>query len=334
MVPLHRLLSGILLVLWAVSALPAQEVPCSTRTVLATVIDREGNPVRGLTAADFRGEFRGHAVQIVSATFDTHPRRIVILLDASRSMTEEKQKWNAAKVIAQDLLRAAPPGMSVGLIVFAGNVVNSVGFAQGRFGVAQALSALGQGVEVAPKGQRRTALYDAISAGIDLLHPPHSHDVIYAVTDGGENASKVKLARVKERLLSAQVHLFAFAVAYPLVGPFAGQLDPEELHELVNVTGGNMFTLRPRPLDLPFTEAYWRSDTEAYWRSDEVRNAIPIKNRQLCLQMGEYYRMEIRLPLVVDKPRNWKLDVVDTSGRVRRDVEVLYPRRLMPCSGD
>ena len=326
MVPLHRLLSGILLLLWVVSGLRAQEPPCSQRTVLATVIDREGNPVRGLTAANFRGEFRGHAVQIVSATFDTHPRRIVILLDASRSMTEEKQKWNAEKVIAQDLLRAASPGMSVALIVFASNVVNSVDFAQGRFGVAQALSALGQGVEVAPKGHRRTALYDAISAGIDLLHPPQSHDIIYAVTDGGDNVSKVSFARVKERLLSAQVHLFAFAVAYPLVGPLAGQPGLEELRELVNVTGGNMFTLRPGPLDLPFTETYWRSD--------EVRNAILTNNRQLCQQMGEYYRLEIRLPLVVDKPRNWKLEVLDASGKVRRDVEVLYPRRLIPCSGD
>ena len=324
MVPVHRLVLGILLVLWAVSALPAQEVPCSTRTVLATVIDREGNPLRGLTAANFRGEFRGHPVQMLSANLDTRPPRIVILLDASQSMTVEKQKWNAAKVAAQDLLRVAPPGISVALIVFASKVVNSVGFAQGRLGVARALSPLGQGVEVAPKGQGKTALCDAISAGIDLLDPPQSGDVIYAVTDGGENASKVKLARVKQRLLSAQVHLFAFVMTDPPIVSGAEQPDPAGLHEMVNVTGGNMFTLGPP--QLPFTEDYWRSQ--------EVHDAIVLKTRQLSQQMSEYYRLEIRLPLVVDKPRDWKLEVVDASGKVRRDVEVLYPRRLMPCSAD
>jgi len=85
-----------------------------------------------------------------------------------------------------------------------------------------------------------------------------------------------------------------------------------------------MFTLGPP--QLPFTEDYWRSQ--------EVHDAIVLKTRQLSQQMSEYYRLEIRLPLVVDKPRDWKLEVVDASGKVRRDVEVLYPRRLMPCSAD
>jgi acyl-CoA synthetase (NDP forming) len=105
MLSLHSLLSGIVLLLWVVSNRPAQEPPCSQRTVLATVIDKPGNPVRGLSAANFRGEFRGHTVQIISATLDTRPRRIVLLVDASGSMTaaDSRRKWDAAKMIATAL---------------------------------------------------------------------------------------------------------------------------------------------------------------------------------------------------------------------------------------
>ena len=325
MVPLRRLLSGILVLLWAVSSLPAQEPPCSQRTVLATVIDREGNPIRGLTAADFRGEFRGHTVQIISATLDTRPRRIVVLVDASGSMTEAdpRGKWDAAKMIALDFL--ASTKCSVSLLTFSTTVLEKVGFASDAASLAEKSAAIERAAKRPVKGYRKTALYDAVKVALADLGPQSQGDVIYAITDGGDNASRTRFAEVEEALLASEVRFFAFLILsrkFPV--PPEEDEGPRDLLSLTQRTGGRLVSLYPDTA-LP---------TGQYWHNEKGRKAILEEAFHLYQQMGEYYRMEIRLPLVVDKPRNWRLDVVDATGKVRRDVEVLYPRRLMPCSGD
>ena len=52
---------------------------------------------------------------------------------------------------------------------------------------------------------------------------------------------------------------------------------------------------------------------------------------RLYEQMCEFYRLDLKLPKRVDKPTEWKLEVVDENGRPNRRVEVHYPHRLMPC---
>jgi hypothetical protein len=41
---------------------------------------------------------------------------------------------------------------------------------------------------------------------------------------------------------------------------------------------------------------------------------------------------ELSLDSAVDKPRNWKLETVGSDGKKRKDVEVAYPRLLVPLS--
>jgi uncharacterized protein with von Willebrand factor type A (vWA) domain len=67
---------------------------------MATVIDGKGSIARGLTAANVRGKFRAHPVQIISASLDTSTHRIVLLLDPSSSMIFDKGKWALAKAVA------------------------------------------------------------------------------------------------------------------------------------------------------------------------------------------------------------------------------------------
>lgn len=55
---------------------------------------------------------------------------------------------------------------------------------------------------------------------------------------------------------------------------------------------------------------------------EEVRSFGPL--------IAEVYRLEVALPQEIDKPREWKLEVVDAGGRKRKDVRVAYPRLLVP----
>src|SRR5512139_2493676 len=94
----------ILLLCTFVPSLESQETTRTERTILATVIDEQGSIVKGLTAGNFRGKFRGKPVQINSVKFDSGPRRVVILLDASGSMVTSP-KWALARALAQDRAR-------------------------------------------------------------------------------------------------------------------------------------------------------------------------------------------------------------------------------------
>lgn len=46
----------------------------------------------------------------------------------------------------------------------------------------------------------------------------------------------------------------------------------------------------------------------------------------------DVYRLEVALPRTVDRYRSWTLEVVDATGQKRKDVQVVYPRLMVPSS--
>src|SRR3990167_9413094 len=134
---LRRLLLLALALLLASVALDARAQACAAdnplrRTLPVNVLDQQGNLVRGLTAADFRAEFRGHPVKILSLTRTTGSRRIVILLDVSGSMASSKSKWEVARMAAEDVAAYAATGSLFGLVVFADHVNEKLDLSAGR----------------------------------------------------------------------------------------------------------------------------------------------------------------------------------------------------------
>lgn len=320
MARLHTLLAGSLGVFILALMAKAQELPCTSRTVFATAIDREGSPLRGLTAKDFRARFRGKPAEVRSATLDMGPRRIVLVLDASGSMTSG-EAWDAATVLAQDLYRFAPWNISFALVIFASKVLRTVGWEE-RLTLFGTLAALPANRALAPQGQRKTALYDAVARALQLLEPPQMGDVIYVITDGGEdNSSKTERSKIRRQMLGREVRVFSFL----LLQPFGRARTLEEasalmaLRDLVEETGGGML------------ELVAAGTLPRFWpRSKQDRAALAAAKR-LYQQMGVFYRLELELPQLVDKPRRWNLEVVNEKGKRRHEVSVLYSRHLLPC---
>jgi hypothetical protein len=54
--------------------------------ILVNVLDRAGNQIRDLSAANFRGEYQKKPVSVVSAAMDRGPRRIALAVDTSASL--------------------------------------------------------------------------------------------------------------------------------------------------------------------------------------------------------------------------------------------------------
>lgn len=315
--------SGVMMLCSASSTLPAQDDPCTTRTVVISVIDRQGNPVTGLTAANFRGRFRGKPVQIDSAGNDAARGRVVIVLDASGSM-QGSAIWTAATVLAEDIARLTSRYYSVALVVFATHVVETVGFDEGYVPLATRLSALRAQLPVTPEDERKTALYDGISTAIALLRPVQPDDVIYVITDGDENRSRMRASQLAGSLTSAQARLFCFLIVnpdLPLRREFGEKYSIRMLDSMARASGGDMLTL------FPVAEA-----PRVFWRNTKEQAAFLHRARRLYRQAQQTYRLRVSLPVPPDRPRDWNLQVTDDRGKQDQKVRILYPRKLLPCS--
>src|SRR6202050_5851279 len=80
--------------LFVTGSLLAQTDPCLRRIVPINVMDDRGQLVTGLTENNFMGSIHHQPVRIVSLRPDGTARRVVIVLDASGSMTDGKRIWH------------------------------------------------------------------------------------------------------------------------------------------------------------------------------------------------------------------------------------------------
>jgi len=307
--------------------LPAQDSGCTQRTIAVGVVDGAWNLVPDLSAANFRGKLRGHDVRILSAAVDTSPRRIVLLLDASGSMMDSSVGggWKTEKAISQYLIQFAPPRASIAFIAFSRTILESEGFDDEPQALLQHLSALVKVCEQPRKGPQVTALFDAISRAGGTLGVCKLGDVICTLTDAGDNKSLSTARRVEAELLNSGVRLFGIVTIREL-SPRARAPEeatgPEQLHSMIEATGGNTLFVPYVAMSEPYINI----------RAKTAADAADLALQRLFRQMGEFYRLEVRLPEKVDKPTKWKLEVLDANGKPMRGVEVHYPQELMPCA--
>ncbi len=291
--------------------------------MVVSVLDRQGKPVAGLTAADFRGEFRGQPVQILSAVFDTSAPRIVVLLDISSSMTRQEAKWRLVRTVAESIVSGASPDVSLALVTFSEQIEGKAGFEQDRQVLAERLGKFEPGRQ-RPGGSRRTALWDVIGEGLVQLDHSSPGDVVYVISDGGDNMSRGTPKQLERAFLSAGVRLFAFIFFNPR-SPAGSQ--SMRLQKLVERTGGTYAQLLPPPDASPLSS----SKPPSYTASKKYLAKAALAARKHFSQIAGFYRLEVELPQQEDKWRGWKLEVMDEQGKKKKMLKVNYPRRLMPC---
>jgi hypothetical protein len=80
--------------------------PCQPTSLLVNVLDIHGNPIRDLRKDDFRVELDKRPVSISTTGYQLLPRRVVIALDLSGSMTarDNPHKWEVTRTAVQTFL--------------------------------------------------------------------------------------------------------------------------------------------------------------------------------------------------------------------------------------
>ena len=313
--PAVALLAALMVTLALPGAVAPQEPNCRRRTVLVNVVDRDGFPVQGFSAEHFRASFRGQPVRILSAQVESRPRRIVVLLDASGSMQSTPSKWEMARRMAGDLIALIPAENSVALVTFGDKVYETVGFSQKPKEALEKIISLESPKPTKGKIGGRTALWDALLAALAMFGSPQSGDLIYVISDGGANVGRSSLRDVERAFLDSGTRAFAFALV-----DFSAMRSPEEtnglsnMKELTELTGGNLICV-----------------TVEYYAPRKHSDGVALGVRALYQQMISFYRLEIELPQDIDKPREWKLELVPGMGFKPADFRVTYPRKLLPC---
>ncbi len=304
------LFSLVLLATATSTARPQDDPACLTRIVPVTVSDQKGRPVTDLTAERFRGKFRGQPVKILHSRFQAAPGRLVIVMDASGSMRpllKEQKGW----VMAGNAVAFAPAGESIGLLVFSEGIQLRVGPSPDRQVLMEKLLAYVAEPGHA-EGTGRTSVRDAVQAAIDMLSPVRRGDVIYLISDGGDNRSKMEEKDLKRELIRSGVRLYALVP-----------------------TG--LYPATPEEKEGPGMIANWTKLTGGYTRfwllgpfSTERQQLLDAIVQRTYFDLRNNYELVVELPLPADKPRDWKLEAVDQRGKKLGRWNLYYPQ-MAPC---
>lgn len=307
----------------------AQTDRCLDRTIPAYVYTDRGDAVIPLTAANFKASIRGKPILVTDASYDSGPRRIVILIDVSGSMTERgRLKWGLT--FAQDMISLTSSQDSLALLTFSNRVEDAIPFGQSRAALLAEVDKLQDTNWDRVKGLRRTALEDALVHALALLKTPRVGDAICLVTDGGENASQARQSRVEALLESAGVRVFAILPTWNMgsrtISPVEAE-GPTKLRGLATATGGALLVFVPGQVRYVSTPT-----TGPFVVTVQDKQDLSSAAQGFHQEISSFIKLNLRLPGPLAKPHDWKLDVVDASGRQNKNLEIVYPHRLPPCT--
>lgn len=300
--------SAISLFVFALAGVVRAQAPAAETercTIPVTVADMEGKLVEGLKAENFRATVHGSPVKIVSATRDRSPKRIVLLIDTSGSMGEQR-KMEVAWITAQNLVRALGNDHAIAILTVGDGV-------QRLTGLLMPASRLDKIVVQASKDQPkgRSQLFDAIPAAVHELEPPQFGDLICIISDAADNWSNVSMRQLRLTLSRAGARLYQIWVPNPRGFRSLGVREMENgmmLSELCLEFGGYSVELDTRVID--------------------PRNIEGLKQR-FYPRMTDVYRVEVGFPATLPKKGSLKLEVVDEQGRANKKLQIVYPRTMV-----
>ena len=208
----------------------------STRSDLVvlhvSVKDKKGAYVSGLTQEAFSVFEDQRSQPIRFFLSQDAPVTVGLLLDSSGSMRPNRQLVIAA---AAAFAETSNPQDEIFALGFNDDVSPVLPGAAPFTGAAETLHhALANSIVM----RGRTALFDALSAGLDYLaRGTHERKVLLVVSDGGDNASRASASDILRRTQASNVVVYTVG----LVDELEREANPKILKHLARATGGEAF---------------------------------------------------------------------------------------------
>lgn len=201
----------------------------------ASVTDKEGGFVEGVGPERFAIYDEGQRQPITLFSNDDTPVSVGLIIDNSGSMRPKVGEVIAATVAFAKL---SHPEDELFALAFSDQVREAL--KDRAFLLAGDVAALERAVSsLRPDG--RTALYDAVMAGLDRLDEgSRARKVLIIMSDGGDNTSRATLDQVLERARHSDATIYTIG----LFEPDDPDANPGVLKSLAHMTGGERFLPR------------------------------------------------------------------------------------------
>ena len=235
----------------------------NSRLILSGVSDT-GVPIDDLARTDLAVHLGARSVPVTAVTrYHDAPVRIMVVLDQSESMQD---RWHVAVAIVYELLKTAPPNAQVALVSGTdapGEVITR------RETIARYL-ANSLKPHQGPGGQTR--LWDDMHVALTALGQPRAGDVIFVLSDGADNASKLDFAQLAAEIRAAHVRVSSALLMPPYGSPLEEDENAGRLADLVRATGGYNLT------GPPFT------------RTEDSVDAVRVEARTMVESLPGFFR--------------------------------------------
>ena len=197
--------------------------------VYATVTDRRGAPIAGLTAADFQVSEDGQPQRVTTFAATEVPLALAIAIDRSFSMGS-RLSW--AKSAARTLVGALVPADRAMVVSIGSETEIAAPLTLDRASVFRAIERL--------DAWGTTPLYDATMTAIDAVQLAAGRRALVLLSDGRDRYSDTSSSALLERARHDDVLVYPVAI---------GATRPAFFAELAAATGGRSFFART-PADL------------------------------------------------------------------------------------
>ena len=302
-----------------------QEQNCPAQPLIVNVTDSDDVLVPGLQPNNFHVVLQGKPLNIISAQPQTHPVRVVILLDTSGSILTPEDTFDLARRFAGDIRRSLKPGNELALLTFSSEIKILAGLSSDRNNLVKQFIALSSKEHDATMG-RQTAFFDALMKAASLFGSPQPGDAIYVITDGGDNSSRHHFREAKQVLIKKGIRLFC-ALVIPTSGPRTSEeeLGSGDVWDLVQDTGGFGVLARGHSISLLGNAGYpfQKSPKGAEVESDMSH---------VYARIQQFYLLQARPTKAATKAQSLKVSVIDDQGKPRKDLIITYPAKFLPCS--
>jgi len=197
----------------------------------ATVVDRHNALVSGLTQNDFQIYENGAPQQLRNFSHDDIPVTVGLVIDNSASMGQKRDDVIGA---ALAFARSSNPQDQMFVVNFNDSVSfglpPDMPFTDRPEQLERALSGI--------RAVGQTALYDGIAAALDhLKQGSRDRKVLILISDGGDNASKLRLSQA----IDLAKHSTATIYAIGIFDEQDGDQNPGVLERFAKETGGVAF---------------------------------------------------------------------------------------------
>lgn len=283
---------------------------CSTRVIPVRVRARK-NVAPPNETPSFRAELDGTPVAVESSSLIGETGRVVIVLDLGNTLHGARR--SVAIAAAKDILVVTPKNIPIAFVAHSADAKIAVPFsADSR---AQVNAALEQLASQPDKPVARTPLVDQISAGYLLLNGGHAGDDVFAVTDGGSDASsKENWDKLSRRFSESAVRLNAIIFRQPRPVETEGEgIGVRWTEDFLEVTGG-------RWIETDADRLRSRPESQTNYATELL---TVLRNRGMLLTLHTQ-----RPPAEF---KQLKLQALHSDGRPMHFVDVEFPRWWPPC---